>query len=148
MVRQMVFCVSLLMAVNCLGQTTNKARQGYEQFKKQARQGYVDFRRACNADYAAFLKQAWQSYEAGPVVPRPKEREVKPVVMPQGDVDKPVKPMTIKVDTVIAPVPQGAQPKPVAPIYEGTEKVPFFYDQNGKCLRFVTSLSANRLKLC
>ena len=40
MVRQMVFCVSLLMAVNCLGQTTNKARQGYEQFKKQARQGY------------------------------------------------------------------------------------------------------------
>ena len=32
------------------------------------------------------------------------------------------------------------------PLYEGTEKVPFFYDQNGKCLRFVTSLSANRLK--
>ena len=31
-------------------------------------------------------------------------------------------------------------------ITEGTEKVPFFYDQNGKCLRFVTSLSANRLK--
>ena len=29
---------------------------------------------------------------------------------------------------------------------EDTEKVPFFYDQNGKCLRFVTSLSANRLK--
>ena len=29
---------------------------------------------------------------------------------------------------------------------EGTEKVPFFYNQNGKCLRFVTSLSANRLK--
>ena len=32
------------------------------------------------------------------------------------------------------------------PFGEGTEKVPFFYDQNGKCLRFVTSLSANRLK--
>ena len=32
------------------------------------------------------------------------------------------------------------------PYIEGTEKVPFFYDQNGKCLRFVTSLSANRLK--
>ena len=31
------------------------------------------------------------------------------------------------------------------PMQEGTEKVPFFYDQNGKCLRFVTSLSANRL---
>ena len=26
------------------------------------------------------------------------------------------------------------------------KKSPFFYDQNGKCLRFVTSLSANRLK--
>ena len=33
-----------------------------------------------------------------------------------------------------------------SPLREGTEKVPFFYDQNGKCLRFVTSLSANRLK--
>ena len=55
MVRQMMFCVSLLMAVNCLGQTTDKARQQYEQFKNQARQGYVDFRRACNDDYAAFL---------------------------------------------------------------------------------------------
>ena len=38
MVRQMMFCVSLLMAVNCLGQTTDKARQQYEQFKNQARQ--------------------------------------------------------------------------------------------------------------
>lgn len=57
MVRRMMFCVSLLMAINCLGQTTDKARQEYEQFKKQARQGYVDFRRACNDDYAAFLKQ-------------------------------------------------------------------------------------------
>ena len=37
MVRQMMFCVSLLMAVNCLGQTTNKARQGYEQFKNRKR---------------------------------------------------------------------------------------------------------------
>ena len=35
-------------------------------------------------------------------------------------------------------------PSPALP-WEGTEKVPFFYDQNGKCLRFVTSLSANRL---
>ena len=35
-----------------------------------------------------------------------------------------------------------SQPSP----REGTEKLPFFYDQNGKCLRFVTSLSANRLK--
>ena len=35
-------------------------------------------------------------------------------------------------------------PSPALP--EGTEKVPFFYDPNGKCLRFVTSLSANRLK--
>ena len=41
-------------------------------------------------------------------------------------------------------VARGAPPQPSP--REGTEKVPFFYDQNGKCLRFVTSLSANRLK--
>ena len=40
---------------------------------------------------------------------------------------------------------QMGDPSPALP-WEGTEKVPFFYDQNGKCLRFVTSLSANRLK--
>ena len=28
---------------------------------------------------------------------------------------------------------------------EGTEKVPIFNDQNGKCLRFITSPSTNRL---
>ena len=28
---------------------------------------------------------------------------------------------------------------------EGTEKVPIFKDQNGKCLRFITSPSTNRL---
>ena len=30
---------------------------------------------------------------------------------------------------------------------EGTEKVPIFKDQNGKCLRFITSPSTNRLSL-
>ena len=57
------------------------------------------------------------------------------------------------------PRPSPALPRGVSPfllcfrrlggtpsLWEGTEKVPFFYDQNGKCLRFVTSLSANRLK--
>ena len=29
--------------------------------------------------------------------------------------------------------------------FEGTEKVPIFNDQNGKCLRFITSPSTNRL---
>ena len=29
--------------------------------------------------------------------------------------------------------------------WEGTEKVPIFKDQNGKCLRFITSPSTNRL---
>lgn len=28
---------------------------------------------------------------------------------------------------------------------EGTEKVPIFNDRNGKCLRFITSPSTNRL---
>ena len=41
-------------------------------------------------------------------------------------------------------MPSEAPPQPSP--REGTEKVPFFYDPNGKCLRFVTSLSANRLK--
>ena len=43
------------------------------------------------------------------------------------------------------PLHKAAAPPQSSPS-EGTEKVPFFYDQNGKCLRFVTSLSANRLK--
>ena len=52
----------------------------------------------------------------------------------------PVSAIVVLSTSALAPAPAAI------PHTEGTEKVPFFYDQNGKCLRFVTSLSANRLK--
>gem|GEM_PF-4816983 len=63
-----------------------------------------------------------------------------------------VPPLVVQVSVSL--VRQGVPPTASAPLQvslplsprEGTEKVPFFYNQNGKCLRFVTSLSANRLK--
>ena len=55
--------------------------------------------------------------------------------------------LAVKKQLLIEAPPQILLKAPPQPSpREGTEKVPFFYDQNGKCLRFVTSLSANRLK--
>lgn len=105
----------------------NNAVEEYSRFRQQSRQQYEDFRRQCNQQYARFLKEAWESYKAGPVIPKPKDQTVPPVVMPIEDKDKekPVEPkpepVEVPIDTVVAPPvieEPKPQPKPVAPIYE------------------------------
>ncbi len=101
----------------------NTAIEQYNQFKQQAQQEYSYFRKKCNAEYAEFLKQAWESYQAGPVIPKPKDEVVPPVVMPEDDRDKPVEPKPVPIDTVVAPVIEEPkpQPLPIAPIYENQQ---------------------------
>ena len=104
----------------------NTAIEQYKQFRQQAQKEYADFRRKCNAEYAEFLKSAWESYVAGPVIPKPKDETVPPVVMPEDDQDKPIESNPVPIDTVVAPINDEPtpQPTPVAPIYEQPEPVP------------------------
>lgn len=102
------------------------AIEQYNQFRQQAQKEYADFRRKCNAEYAEFLKSAWESYVAGPVIPKPKDETVPPVVMPEDDQDKPIESNPVPIDTIVAPINDepAPQPKPIAPIYEIPEPVP------------------------
>ena len=96
----------------------NNAITQYNQFKQQARQEYIDFRNKCNKDYAEFLRQAWQSYEQGPIIPLPEEEPLPPVVMPEEDIENPIDYRPLPIDTVVTPIKEEPQPKPIAPIYE------------------------------
>lgn len=116
--------LSLLLFAYCgICNSQNTAIEQYNKFKQQARQEYSDFRKKCNTEYAEFLKQAWESYQAGPVIPKPKDEIVPPVVMPDEDRDKPVEPKPVPIDTVVVPVIEEPkpQPLPIAPIYENQQ---------------------------
>lgn len=104
-------------------QNQNDAVIRYNQFKQQAKKEYEDYRNQCNKEYADFLRKAWESYQAGPIIPSPKDETVPPVVMPQEDINHPIESNPIPIDTVVAPIvdePQ-PQPKPISPIYERTQ---------------------------
>lgn len=132
------FLVFLCSCVLCLAQ--NNAVDEYNKFKQQAHKEYADFRKQCNEKYAQFLKDAWKSYQAGPVIPKPKDETVPPVVMPKEDEDKPIESNPVPIDTVVPPVIQEEpkpQPKPVVPIHEVPQPVAnnlefVFFEIDGK----------------
>ncbi len=118
--RNIILLITLSLAsVHLQGQ--NNAITQFNNFRQQVHKDYSDFRRKCNAEYADFLRKAWQSYEVGPVLNMPEENPVPPVIMSQEDKEKSVSPKPIPIDTVITPVRQETQPKPVTPIYERTQ---------------------------
>lgn len=120
----LLFCTIIIDGrITCCAQ--NNTIEEYEQFKRKAQQKYEDFRQKCNAEYAEFLKQVWESYQAGPVLSKPKEKTVPPVVMPEEEIDNPISPKPVPIDTVVPvvnekPVPQ---PIPIAPIREQPQPV-------------------------
>ncbi len=121
--------ISVVMAVLVLAATMVKAqdfRDVYEKFKRQAEQSYNDFRAEANAKYCEYLKSAWESYKQMPVLKKPIEKPVPPVVLPENDKTPEVKVRPILLDTVIAPAPLGiVQPTPVAPIKELPTVAPY-----------------------
>lgn len=118
--RTIVISLAWIVSISCRAQVTNNIRAQYEQFKQQAHQEYADFRKKCNANYAEFLKKAWESYQAGPIIPQPKDDMGPPVIMSDEDREKPISPKPIPIDTIIKPVLDEPQPLPVSPIYEQT----------------------------
>lgn len=121
MSRHILTSVLLLFTISAFSQITE--REQYNQFKQQVHKEFTDFRNKCNAEYAAFLEQAWKSYEAGPIISKPKDETVPPVVMPKEDIDNPIDSNPVPIDNVVSPIegnPQ-PQPKPIAPIYENTQ---------------------------
>lgn len=96
---------------------TNAMRQQYELFRQQAHDDYDDFRDKANRRYAEFLKEAWQSFNALPAIPKPKDEKVLPVVVPDDEKEVTIVESTpVTIETVVEPPVLKAQPVPLAPI--------------------------------
>lgn len=115
--KRFIFIFFMALSFDANAQT-DEFRKSYEDFKQQARKEYDDFRDEANRQYAEFMRQAWQQYKTLPAIPKPKDEEVKPVVMPEEDKDKPIDNKPVVIEDVITPPAPKPQPVPVAPIRE------------------------------
>ncbi len=104
--------VSLPLCVEAQG----SFREEFEQFRKQSITTYVSFREQCNKDYVEFLKSAWKSYQKGPVIPKPVEEEVPPVVIEKDRDQVPIEENDLPYDEVVPVIEEESQPQPVEPV--------------------------------
>ncbi|MEY8684832.1 hypothetical protein AB9N12_01380 [Bacteroides sp. AN502(2024)] len=117
MSKPLILTILLFNAILAFAQD-NDFRSAYDSFKNQAKQDYNDFRDKANREYADFIRQAWLSYKTLPAVPKPKEKEVPPVIIREEDKKKPIDDRLVVIEEEInIPTPQ-PQPVPVAPIRE------------------------------
>lgn len=115
--KQFIFILFIMASLNVDAQT-DEFRKQYDDFKQQAQKEYNDFRDEANRQYAEFMRQAWRQYKTLPVIPKPKDEEVKPVVMPEEDRNKPIDNKPVVIEEVITPPAPEPQPVPIAPIKE------------------------------
>lgn len=140
----------LLGAVHLQAQDT--FQDAYNQFKQQAQGEYEAFRDEANKAYAEFVRKAWGEYQVMPAVPKPKEEEVPPVIVPDEDLLKPIESTPIHIEDKVIEVPTiEPQPVPVAPIRElpvdAEEKVTFSFYGTPLTVRFGKE-QAFRMKAC
>ena len=112
----------LIIKFTCLfvhSQTQVTFQDAYDQFKQQAQEEYENFREEENKTYAKFVRRAWEEHKVMPAIPKPKEEEVPPVIIPDEDLLKPIESTPIKIEEKVIEVPTiEPQPLPVEPIRE------------------------------
>lgn len=115
--KRLIFIFLIANSFNANAQT-DEFRKKYEEFARKAQQQYNDFRGNANRKYAEFMRQAWEEYKKLPAIPKPKDEEIKPVVMPEEDRDKPINNKPVPIEVVVSPPTPQPQPEPIAPIKE------------------------------
>lgn len=94
-------------------------KQQFEQYRVQKKRDFEEYRRKRNEEFARFIRKDWVRKAPSPVIPRPKETPVPPVVAPINK-DKPIEttPKPLPFDEVVTVPQPKPQPKPVEPIEE------------------------------
>lgn len=94
-------------------------KQQFEQYRVQKKRDFEEYRRKRNEEFARFIRKDWVRKTPSPVIPRPKETPVPPVVAPINK-DKPIEttPKPLPFDEVVTIPQPKPQPKPVEPIEE------------------------------
>lgn len=123
MKRLFLVIFSLCCVTAITAQSEDDFTQRYDDFKRKAQKEYSDFRDEANRQYVEFVKQAWRQYKTLPAIPKPKDEEVKPVVMPEEDRNKPIDNKPVVIEEVITPPAPEPQPVPIAPIKENPKPV-------------------------
>lgn len=102
----------------------------FRAFQNEAINKYQSFRDNANKQYADFLRGAWDYYKSKPIIPRPKEEPVPPVIYEEDKEEKEEEVVVIE-EPIIIPAPE-PQPEPIEPIkpepkpIERTFKFSFF----------------------
>lgn len=129
--------LAIMVSVAIASFSQNDASEEYEKFRRQMMGKYDDFRSEANRKYADFLRQAWEEYKQKPAIPKPRDENRPPVVMPDKDKNKPVEDKPVTIDGVVTPPAPQPQPQPVAPIREQQpqteDKTITFYYYNTEC---------------
>lgn len=114
----MVLGMTVCAVTQGYAQSHNELQNAFDSWRKEIRDDFNDFRRQCMEEYIDFVRNAWKEFEGEKPVPKPKEKPVPPVVMPDEDKDKTVEPKPVIIEEVVKPVPVPPQPDPVEPIEE------------------------------
>lgn len=117
MYRSLFVIAIILSCANAMAQDDD-FRSVYESFKKQTKLEYSDFRDKANKEYIDFIRQAWTSNKAFLTIPKPKEKNVPPVIIKEEDRKKPIEDNPIVIEEQIGIPKPTPQPVPVVPIRE------------------------------
>lgn len=97
---------------------TRDLHRAFDEFRNEVHEDFDNFRQEITMEFIEFLRNPWKEFEAEEPIPKPIEKEVPPVVMPEEDKDKPIEDKPVVVDDTIKPAPIEPQPKPIEPIEE------------------------------
>ncbi len=122
-----ISAILLMLAIASIANAQNndfeeykvKREREFNNYKETRRKEFEEFRRKRNEEFAKYISKDWQPVEPSPVVPRPKDETVPPVVIPKEEV-KPVAPVPTPIpfeEVVLVPAPK-PQPRPIDPIEE------------------------------
>lgn len=95
----------------------------FEEFTKNATEEYESFRASANQQYADFMAEAWKTFGVKQPIPKPKDFEAKPMVIPPYDQKLKIESRPIKIENVVIPAIPTPQPLPIEPIMQDEEVV-------------------------
>lgn len=95
-----------------------KGKNAFDEWRKEIHEDFDNFRKEIMEDYLFFVENPWKAFKSEEPVPKPKDDQRPPVVMPEEDKDKPIENNETPIEEVIAPVVVEPQPEPIQPIEE------------------------------
>lgn len=114
-------CFGLRVSGQTFEEYKKRALSDFDSYKEQQQRQFNEYRDKANRQYAEFMRQAWQKYAKYAAIPKPQEKPVPPVVMPEEDWDKLLKDRVVPIEEVIVPPRPEPQPKPFVPLEEESE---------------------------